>query len=93
MENTVRQAPEGEVLSEEKLHQWMAQLDQYSIDESTSEIEGVKVTVSEDFDLHSDKVVQYMTLANGVQLKREGSKEISYERWVDTWWHSWELES
>ena len=91
MENTANQASLSDVLSGEELQRWMAQLDQHSIDESTCEIEGVTVSVSEYSELHSDKVVQYMTLPNGVQLKREGSKEISYERWVDTWWYSWEI--
>ena len=78
-------------LSESQLTEWIDSLDDFDIDINTTEISGVSVSVTEDSSLHSSDVRMSMTLADyGIELNREGTKEISYDRWVDTFWCRWQ---
>jgi hypothetical protein len=50
---------------------------------------GIEFTYSEESSLHSSDVSA--TLSSGdFHFEREGRKEVSYDRWVDTNWYDWE---
>lgn len=74
--------------------EWLARLERVSKDEeikaSTTSIEGLRVHVSEDSSLHSVEVSQTLHVeGENLCFVRTGTKEISYENWVDTWWGDW----
>lgn len=74
--------PNQKRLSESQLSEWIDALGDFDIDSSTTEIAGVSVYVTEDSSPHSSDVRMSMTLVDyGVELNREGIKEISYDRW------------
>lgn len=61
------------------------------VDDSTTEINGVTVSVSTDSWSHSDMLSQTITVGNGViTFKRDGYKIIEYDSWVDNCWFAWE---
>lgn len=81
---------ENKKLSDEELSAWIEDLKNLDIDSGSTEISGVRVEVSEDSSTHSSDVRMSMSLIDyGVELYREGSKEISYGNWVDTMWGRW----
>ena len=64
----------------------------HDIDKSTSDIDGHRVTVSEDSDNYSTDIFMTITFEDiGYTFSRKGTKEISYGNWVDTWWYDWYL--
>lgn len=72
--------------------EWCEILDSLDIDESTVEVEGISVSVSQDSSSHSADVVQYLYVADSsLSFTRKGSKEISYDSWVDTHFSGWEV--
>lgn len=82
---------ENKKLSDEELSAWIEDLKNLDIDSGSTEISGVRVEVSEDSSTHSSDVRMSMSLIDyGVELYREGSKEISYGNWVDTMWGRWQ---
>ena len=79
-------------MSDADLAVLLEKLDGTEVIEGDTEINGLRVSVSQDAQFHSNQVVQHLTLLDyNVQLKRDGHKEIAYDSWVDTNWHSWEL--
>lgn len=57
------------------------------IDEDFIVVKGIHFCLNEFID--GDKLTQTLT-SNEVEFEREGRKEISYDRWVDTYWYDWE---
>lgn len=57
--------------------------------DDTIEIDGLKFSYSEESSHHSDKVTSAL-YGEDISFEREGRKEVSYERWVDTHWYDWE---
>ena len=81
-------------LSDEEVQSFMNVLDSCSIYSGTSEVAGFEVSVNEESSRHSEDVVMEMYLIDyNLSFRREGTKEISYDNWVDTWWCSWVLNS
>ncbi len=55
-------------------------------------IDGLKFHYSEESDSHSKDLSATLSCyeeGNEISFERTGRKEISYERWVDTFWHDW----
>jgi hypothetical protein len=52
-------------------------------------IMGVEFNYSESSDMHDNKVTSSLS-SELYTFEREGRKEISYERWIDTSWWDWE---
>jgi hypothetical protein len=73
------------------LTSWLLESDFSNLMEGDTEVNGVSLTVSQEAYQFCDTVTQYMYLLDGRSFKRTGTKEISYERWVDTWWGEWEV--
>lgn len=69
---------------------WMQELESQYIDSSIEEVNGVKVSVFENSCIHDDDLSQTMYLPDyDIILTRSGYKEISYERWVESYWYEW----
>lgn len=74
-------------------YEFISALEKVYVDEDTKEINGVEVSVSKNADRHSKDVVMTLTCyidGKYSTFERRGTKEISYEQWVDTWWGDWE---
>lgn len=71
-------------------NEFISLLNTTSIDEDTKDIEGIPVMVLETTGRFTTNVSQTLYAYGIGFFKREGTKEISYEQWVDTWWNDWE---
>ena len=67
-------------------------MDEYFVDDfDGDEIGGYKISVMDDWEMHSSDVTKTVAFIDyDVTIKFEGTKEVSYEQWVDTNWGSWE---
>lgn len=73
------------------ISKWLEKSDFSYLTEGLQEINGIEVLVYEESSIHSDKVKQTMTLVKRNRTyERVGVKEVSYDRWVDTYWYDWE---
>jgi hypothetical protein len=81
-------------MEEELIATWLKRLAESDIDSCTTQIDGIPVSVDEDDSSYSVEITQTLRVEDrGMSLvfSREGAKEISYDRWVDTNWFGWEV--
>ncbi len=82
------------ILETDKVDEFLTLLNSYDpdfIDSNITEVYDYNVRVTEDSYPEDTNVVMHLEV-DGYLFKREGIKEYSYERWIDTWWCDWQLD-